>query len=93
MYLFLACEAVAQTLLGLLLGQPYKTLTPAHQVTMDFCFVFFLHIMYYRNATFRLSQVTKRKTFKTDHKINCRKQILYDSTHAACKRIKTVNRY
>lgn len=60
---------------------------------MDFCFVFFLHIMYYRNATFRLNQVTKTKTFKTDNKINCRKQILYDSIHAACKRIKTVNRY
>lgn len=42
MSLFLVCEAVAQTLLlWLLLGQPYKTLTPAQKVNVEFCFVFF----------------------------------------------------
>lgn len=41
MSLFLACEAVAQTLLlWLLLGQPYKTLTPAHKVKYGLLFCF-----------------------------------------------------
>lgn len=36
--LFLAWEAAAQTLLWILLGQLYKTPTPAHKVSMEFCF-------------------------------------------------------
>lgn len=49
--------------------------------------------MYEINATFRLSCVTKKKTFKTDHEINCRKQSLYDNKHAVCKRMKIVYWY
>lgn len=63
--LFLAGEAVPHTLLWF----TWSALQNTDSITqVKYGIVFFLHMVYYRNATFRLSQVTKRKTFKTDHK-------------------------